>query len=125
MQDFALKMRAAESSSHEGKRRSESLWPILQLNHARSRYLYELFYKRKAITRTLYDWCLENGLADAELIAKWKKRGYERLCCLQCLGSGGRGTNFGTGCVCRVPKANLEEGVAVECVNCGCRGCSG
>ncbi|VDN09952.1 unnamed protein product [Dibothriocephalus latus] len=60
---------------------------------------------------------------DANLIAKWKKQGYENLCCLRCIQS--RDTNFGTNCVCRVPKSKLEEGKVVECQNCGCRGCSG
>lgn len=79
--------------------------------------------------------------------------GYENLCCLRCIQP--RDTNFGTNCVCRVPKSKLEsvstvissawcyyvqctavssvdllflyllQGKVVECVHCGCRGCSG
>jgi hypothetical protein len=30
----------------------------------------------------LYDWLLKNGYADAMLIAKWKKTGYEKVCLL-------------------------------------------
>ena len=51
------------------------------------------------------------------------QQGYENLCCLRCIQP--RDTNFGTACVCRVPKSKLEEGKIVECVHCGCRGCSG
>ena len=46
-------------------------------------------------------------MADGNLIAKWKKQGYENLCCLRCIQT--RDTNFATNCICRVPKAKLEE----------------
>jgi bud site selection protein 31 len=101
----------------------ESTWPIFRLHHQRSRYIYELYYQRQAISRELYEWCLTEGIADRNLIAKWKKPGYERLCCLRCIQS--KDTNFGTACICRVPKEKLEEGTIVECVHCGCRGCGG
>lgn len=113
----------AETDSHEGKRISESLWPIFKVHHQKSRYIYDLYYRRKAISRELYDYCINEKIADANLIAKWKKSGYENLCCLRCIQT--RDTNFGTNCICRVPKAKLEEGRVVECVHCGCRGCSG
>lgn len=116
-------MREAETESHEGKRKVESLWPIFRIHHQRSRYIYDLFYRRKAISRELYDYCLKEKIADQNLIAKWRKQGYENLCCLRCIQA--RDTNFGTNCVCRVPKSKLEEGKIVECVHCGCRGCSG
>ncbi|PVV00440.1 hypothetical protein BB560_005175 [Smittium megazygosporum] len=111
-----------ENEPHEGKRRVESVWPIMRLHHQRSRYIYDLYYKREAISKELYDYCLKKKIADANLIAKWKKPGFEKLCCLRCIQP--RDTNFGTTCICRVPKAKLEEGRAVECVHCGCRGCA-
>lgn len=113
----------AETEPHEGKRITESLWPIFKIHHQKSRYIYDLFYRRKAISRELYDYCIAEKIADANLIAKWKKSGYENLCCLRCIQT--RDTNFGTNCICRVPKSKLEEGRIVECVHCGCRGCSG
>jgi bud site selection protein 31 len=64
---------AAENEPHEGKRKAEALWPIFRIHHQRSRYIYELFYKRKAISRELYEYCLREGIADQNLIAKWKK----------------------------------------------------
>ena len=33
--------------------------------------MYELYYKKEAISRPLYDWLLKNGYGDANLIAKW------------------------------------------------------
>uniref|UniRef100_A0A672K6T2 Protein BUD31 homolog n=1 Tax=Sinocyclocheilus grahami TaxID=75366 RepID=A0A672K6T2_SINGR len=89
----------------------------------RIRYIFDLFYKRKAISRELYEYCIKEGYADKNLIAKWKKQGYENLCCLRCIQT--RDTNFGTNCICRVPKGKLEVGRIIECTHCGCRGCSG
>jgi len=125
LEELEAKMRDAETESHEGKRKSESLWPIFKIHHQRSRYIYDLFYKRNAISRELYDYCLKQRIADQALIAKWKKQGYENLCCLRCIQV--RDTNFGTNCICRVPREKLEDPNAStrECIHCGCRGCSG
>nr|XP_045360090.1 protein BUD31 homolog [Camelus bactrianus] len=105
------------------KRKVESLLPIFRIHHQKTRYIFDLFYKRKAISRELYEYCIKEGYADKNLIAKWKKQGYENLCCLRCIQT--RDTNFGTNCICRVPKSKLEVGRIIECTHCGCRGCSG
>jgi bud site selection protein 31 len=110
-------MRAAEQAPDSGLRRNETLYPITRIHHQRSLYIYELYYKRKAISKELYDWCVKQGHADVNLIGKWRKTGYEGLCCLQCVQT--RDTDFGTTCVCRVPRASLEAGKVVECVRCG------
>ena len=73
LEDYAKKMRDAENEPHESKRKSESIWPIMRISHARSRYIYELYYKREAISKELYDWLLKQEYADSNLIAKWKK----------------------------------------------------
>ncbi|RMZ89929.1 hypothetical protein DV736_g2859, partial [Chaetothyriales sp. CBS 134916] len=73
--EYANKMRDATALSHEGKKKHEATWPIFQVSHARSRYVYELYYTREAISKQLYEWLLKNGYADAALIAKWKKQG--------------------------------------------------
>jgi bud site selection protein 31 len=122
--EFEKKLRQVENTPHDGKRIVECSWPIFQIHHQRSRYIYELYYERQAITKELYEYCLEDGLADRNLIAKWKKPGFERLCCLRCIQRSD--TNFGTACICRVPRASLPEGGnVIECVHCGCRGCGG
>ena len=77
--EFANKMKDAEHAPHEGKKRHEVLWPIFQISHQRSRYIYDLYYQKEAISKALYDWLLKNGYADANLIAKWKKQGYEKV----------------------------------------------
>src|SRR6218665_961370 len=55
----------------------------------------------------LYDYCLKEKIADGNIIAKWKKTGYENLCCLKCIQT--NDTAFGANCICRVPKTKLEE----------------
>lgn len=38
-----------------------------------------MYYEKEAISKQLYDWLLKNKYADANLIAKWKKQGYEKV----------------------------------------------
>ena len=78
--EFQNKMKDAENASHEGKKKYEMTWPIFQITHQRSRYIYDLYYEKEAISKQLYDYLLKNGYADAMLIAKWKKQGYEKVC---------------------------------------------
>jgi len=82
-----------------------------------------LYYQRKAISQELYQWLLKESYADRNLIAKWKKAGYENLCCLQCIQP--VETNFFTTCICRVPIEDREPAKQdIECHTCGCRGCA-
>ena len=86
LEDYDKKMRDAEADDHEGKRKVESVWsakvsspcrlsqltrrPIMRLTHARSRYIYDLYYKRELISRELYDWLLKQKYADAEWVRR-------------------------------------------------------
>lgn len=121
LRELDAKMREAELDPHDGKRKCEALWPIFKIAHQKSRYVFDLYHKRTDISKELYEFCLDQGYADRNLIAKWKKPGYERLCCLRCIQP--RDHNFATTCVCRVPK-HLREEKDVECVHCGCMGCA-
>ncbi len=125
--------------------RDAALHALLRLHNQRTRYIYDLYYRRRAISREVYDYCVRERYADAALIAKWRKPGYERVCCLRCIQP--RDTNNGTVCVCRVPARSLaaaeggaggggggegEGGEGSEapaarrhpCTICGCRGCA-
>ncbi|MXQ94092.1 hypothetical protein E5288_WYG008513 [Bos mutus] len=95
LDELDQKMREAETEPHEGKRKVESL----ALLHCGLMAFPRLFAE-------LYEYCIKEGYADKNLIAKWKKQGYENLCCLRCIQT--RDTNFGTNCICRVPKSKLE-----------------
>ncbi|KAI4357101.1 hypothetical protein L6164_001070 [Bauhinia variegata] len=121
LRELQAKMREAENDPHDGKRKCEALWPIFKIAHQKSRYIFDLYHRRKEISKELYEFCLDQGYADCSLIAKWKKPGYERLCCLRCIQP--RDHNFATTCVCRVPK-HLREEKVIECVHCGCKGCA-
>ena len=123
LEDLENKMREAETTTHEGKRKVESLWPIFKIHYQRNRFIYDLYYKRNSISKELFDFCIKEKIADQALISKWKKQGFENLCCLRCIQP--KDTNFGTNCICRVPKDKLQEEKTIECNNCGCRGCSG
>ncbi|KAI1812036.1 cell cycle control protein cwf14 [Poronia punctata] len=119
---FGIKMKDAQNTPTNNVPKHQAQWPIFQISHQRSRYIYELYYEKEAISKELYDWLLKNSYADPMLIAKWKKQGYEKLCCLRCIQT--KETNFQSTCICRVPKAQLKEEQDVQCVNCGCRGCA-
>ncbi|GME79793.1 hypothetical protein B5S28_g1383 [[Candida] boidinii] len=145
---FNNKLKEAESKNIKLNRpKNESLWEIYKLNHQRSRYIYDLYYKKKIISKILYDWLLKNKFGDGDLIAKWKKQGYENLCCIKCINVSE--SNQGTTCICRVPKATLNKNLAItaigdsndddtsdetsvklgkekdiKCMTCGCRGCA-
>lgn len=121
LNEFKRKMREAESETLEFKRKEELLWPILRLTHQRSRYIWQMLVKN-AISREVYEFCVKEKLVDVQLVSKWKKPGYEHLCCLQCAD---RNTNFGSTCLCRVPQNELHAQGLFECKTCGCRGCSG
>jgi bud site selection protein 31 len=54
---------------------TDGLW----VSSAGSRYIYDLYYEKEAISKKLYEWLLKNNYADATLIAKWKKQGYEKV----------------------------------------------
>ena len=45
--ELTNQMRDFENEPPEGKRKCEALWDIWRLHHQRSRYIYELFYKKK------------------------------------------------------------------------------
>lgn len=107
---------------HEGLRKTESQWPVHQINWQKSRYVYNLYYKYHRISRKVYDYCIENKIVDAALIAKWKKPGYEKLCSTYVINP--KNYKFGTVSICRVPKSSLAPGTVIEDPITGCRGCS-
>lgn len=115
-------LRDKMNEPHEGKRTCEALWPVHQINWQRSRYVYDMFYKHKRISREVYDYCVRAKLVDANLIAKWKKPGYERLCSTFAINT--KNYNYGTVSICRVPRHQLSEGQVIQEKHSGCRGCA-
>jgi len=107
---------------HEGLRKSESQWPVHQINWQKSRYVYDMYYTYQRISKEVYDYCVNNKIVDGALIAKWKKPGYERLCSNYVINP--RNYKFGTVSICRVPKQFLSSGTEIEDPVTGCRGCA-
>jgi bud site selection protein 31 len=89
------------------QRKLEAMWPIHQINHQRTRYVYDMYYVHHRISKQVYQYCINNKYIDAALAAKWKKPGYERLCSTYVINP----TNykFGTTSICRVPLHDRSE----------------
>ncbi|KAL4162517.1 hypothetical protein PRNP1_003054 [Phytophthora ramorum] len=122
MDALERELREKMNEPHEGKRQCEALWPVHQINWQRSRYVFDMFHKYHKIPREVYDYCVKRKLVDANLIAKWKKPGYERLCSTFAINP--KNYNYGTVSICRVPRQQLSEGQAVQEKHSGCRGCA-
>jgi bud site selection protein 31 len=123
LNEIESKMREHENQTLPDKRRVEHYWPIFKLHNQRSRFIYDMFFKERAISKKVYDYCLDNFFCDRALVSKWRKNGYENLCCLRCIQPAE--SKSGNVCICRVPKRNLKEDQIVECDSCGCKGCTG
>ena len=47
LQERYQRMRAAENDPHEGKRKTETTWPILRIHHQMSKYIFDLYRKKE------------------------------------------------------------------------------
>eukprot|EP00216_Chloropicon_sp_CCMP2111_P006086 CAMPEP_0198236162 /NCGR_PEP_ID=MMETSP1446-20131203/2067_1 /TAXON_ID=1461542 ORGANISM="Unidentified sp, Strain CCMP2111" /NCGR_SAMPLE_ID=MMETSP1446 /ASSEMBLY_ACC=CAM_ASM_001112 /LENGTH=240 /DNA_ID=CAMNT_0043917763 /DNA_START=97 /DNA_END=819 /DNA_ORIENTATION=- len=122
LNEFEERMREAVNETHEGKRKNESTWEITRIHWERNRFIYEVYYKKKAISRELYDYLVQAKVADQNLIAKWRKPGYETLCSLQAIAV--RDTNYGTVGSCRVPLKHRSPQQWGPNVKTGCISCA-
>lgn len=118
------KLREAQTKAIKTENKQSSQWPIYQINHQISKYVYTMYYEKKIISRELYEYLLKQKYVNLLLIAKWKKQGYEKLCCVNCIIREEK--NHQSTCICRVPKSQLGEDKAksLQCITCGCKGCS-
>jgi bud site selection protein 31 len=122
IEDFESQMRDAVAEEHEGKRKNELTWRIHRVHWEKNRFLFDLRYKRKALSQELYDYLCREKIADQALISKWRKPGYENLCSLLSIQKGD--TNFGTASICRVPRGarapaqRLTPNVRTGCISC-------
>lgn len=105
------------------KRKTESVWPVHQINWQKSRYVYDMYYTYHRISRQVYEYCISQKYIDAALIAKWKKPGYERLCSTYVINP--VNYKFGTTSICRVPhKDRSTEQKTAQDPTTGCLGCA-
>mmetsp|Transcript_12021 Transcript_12021/g.21443 ORF Transcript_12021/g.21443 Transcript_12021/m.21443 type:complete len:301 (-) Transcript_12021:87-989(-) len=105
-----------------GKRKAEVLWPVHQINWQRSRYIYDMFWKYKRISKQVYDYCINNKIVDGALMNKWRKPGYELLCSMHNIDP--RNFTYGTVSICRVPPDEMKPGTVFQDQYTGCRGCA-
>lgn len=125
IEDFEAQMKDAVSEEHEGRRKNELGWRIHRIHWEKNRFVFDLMYKRKALSKELYDYLCREKICDQALISKWRKPGYENLCSLLSIQKSA--TNFGTASLCRVPMASrapqqrLTPNVKTGCISC----CSG
>ena len=122
IEDFESQMRDAVAEEHEGKRKNELTWRIHRVHWEKNRFLFDLRYKRGALSQELYDYLCREKIADQALISKWRKPGYENLCSLLSIQKSD--TNFGTASICRVPMGarapaqRLTPNVRTGCISC-------
>lgn len=76
---FANDMKDAGNKSSANIPPHKVMWPIFQISHKRSKYVWEL-YREEKISKELYEYLCKNGYADPMLIAKWKKDSYAKVC---------------------------------------------
>lgn len=121
LEKLRAKLKDAQRVSLKTESKQSSLWPILQLHRQISRYVYLMYYERRMILKEVYGFLLAQKDVDANLIAKWKKKGYEKLCCVECIV---RASLLASTCICRVPSSDVGDRNPDGCVTCGCKGCA-
>lgn len=141
--DIVLKQRIIEAREKAKEDKQKGLREglredseIFKINNEKTRYIYDLYYVEKTMPKKVYQWILKEKLIDNVLLAKWKKKGYEQLCCARCINR----KEFLAGdkvCICRVStnsqnkgKKNKKKGGDGDdkeitiCTLCGCNGCT-
>lgn len=121
LEKLRAKLKDAQRAGLKTDLKQSSLWPILKIHRQISRYVYLMYYERKMILKQVYGFLLQQKDVDAKLIAKWKKKGYEKLCCVECIV---RVDLLAPICICRVPVKDAGDRNPDGCVTCGCTGCS-
>lgn len=120
--DFETQMKEAVNEDHDGKRKAELSWKIHRLHWEKNRFIWDLMYQRKVMSRELFDYLVREKIADGALIAKWRKPGYEILCSMMAIQKGQH--NFGTTSHCRVPmkqrssQQRITPDVQIGCISC-------
>ena len=96
------------------------MWDIHRIHWKKNRFIYNMHYVEKKISKECYDWLCRMKIADQPLISKWRKPGYEILCSMIAISQ--QSTNFGTTSICRVPMRQRGGGV-MPAVQTGCVSC--
>jgi bud site selection protein 31 len=119
MLELTAKLREAENICVDENMTREQVAAIMRANWTRSRVVYLKRCVEKTMTHDLFEWILNQGFADRQLITMWQKEGFERLCCLNCAGD----KDPEGGCICRHPVGDAPKG-SLRCRECWCHGCA-
>merc|ERR1712048_405491 len=104
------------------KRNCESSWKIHRIHWEKNRFIFDLMYKRKTMSKAMFDWLIKKKIADKYLIEIWRQPGFEFVCSLLAIQK--RGHNFGTTSHCRVPvmqrppHMSVTPNVKTGCISC-------
>lgn len=99
-------LQEAVNEDHNGKRKNELNWRVHRVHWERNRFVFRMMYEEKSMSKKLFDFLVQNKIADGALISKWRKPGYEKLCSLAAIQT--RDTSHGTTSVCRVPLTKVS-----------------
>ena len=78
IEELDRKLREAETDPHEGKRKVEAEWPIFRIHHMRSRYIYDLYYRRKVISKVCFDF-LSHAVSRSSMITASKRKSLTQI----------------------------------------------
>jgi len=53
IEEYEGQMRDAVAEDHEGKRKNETTWRIHRIHFEKNRFIFDLMYKRKALSKEL------------------------------------------------------------------------
>jgi bud site selection protein 31 len=46
---------------------------VHRIHYERNKYIFDLYYVKEQISKQLYEWLIDEKIADGNLIAKWRK----------------------------------------------------
>jgi bud site selection protein 31 len=119
--DFTAKLKEAEDVVVDDNWTREQWVAINRANWIRCRCVYIRRYISRTMKEDLFEWILKEGFAERDLIALWRKTGYERVCCVRCASD----KSDAEGCACRRTRTanELRDAPAPKCRECWCPGC--
>lgn len=56
IEDFEQQMKEAVNEENDGKRKAELTWKIHRLHWEKNRFIYDLMYQRKVLSKELVSW---------------------------------------------------------------------
>eukprot|EP00477_Mikrocytos_mackini_P001689 GAHX01001827.1.p1 GENE.GAHX01001827.1~~GAHX01001827.1.p1 ORF type:complete len:151 (-),score=17.70 GAHX01001827.1:123-575(-) len=106
-----------ESSGNRSSK--EMLWKISKLNKEKTLEISQINISKTMAAGIAFG--VELGYIDTSLLRQCNKRGFEKLCCMNCITP--QYTENLRKCICRVRSNDIVGTVFTECNICGCMGC--